>query len=156
MIIVIIITDIIMNWMARHESNNQIWMDTKRDENETADLFWQVFLNDDVMILVVSFFSWLVVLRPRHLGSLSLSLLFIEFFDGLDFLLEFHPPVLEPDFDLSFSQTQGVSHFNSSSSGQVVVRMELLLQLKGLVSGVGLSTPSSQTVCSCQAFICPC
>ena len=51
-------------------------------------------------------------------------------------LLPLHPAVLEPDLDLPFGQAEGVSDFNSPSSGQVSVEVELLLQLQGLVSGV--------------------
>ena len=38
-------------------------------------------------------------------GSLSLLLLLIQLFDGLDLLFEFHSTVLEPDLDLSFGET---------------------------------------------------
>ena len=42
-------------------------------------------------------------------------------------------PVLEPNFDLSLSQTKLMGHFDATTSGEVVVRVELLLQLQGLI-----------------------
>lgn len=44
-------------------------------------------------------------------------------------LLPFHPTVLEPDFDLSLGQAEGVRNLNSSSSRQVSIEVELLFQL---------------------------
>ena len=98
---------------------------------------------------VMRFLSWW---RRRHLWSLSLSFLLIQFFDGLNLFLEFHSSILEPDLDLSLSQTQGMSHFNSSPSCEVMIGMELFLQLKGLVSSVSLSSSSSQSMCTCQTY----
>lgn len=60
----------------------------------------------------------------RSLGSL---LLLIELLDGLDLLLQLHPPVLEPNFNLSLRQTELVSHLYPSPPGEVVVGVELLL-----------------------------
>jgi len=39
-------------------------------------------------------------------------------------------------------------HFNSPSAGQIVIRVELLLQLECLVAGVCLSAASPQTICA--------
>jgi len=66
---------------------------------------------------------------PTHLGLLSLPLLFVEFLDGLNLFLQFHPTVLEPNFDLPFRQAERVGHFNTSSSRQVMVRVKFFLQL---------------------------
>lgn len=52
-----------------------------------------------------------------------------------------HPPVLEPDFDLSLGETERVGDFYPSSPRQVTVEVELLLQLQYLVSGVGRPLP---------------
>ena len=41
-------------------------------------------------------------------------------------LLPLHSPILKPNFDLSFGQTQSVRDFNASSSCQVSVEMEFL------------------------------
>ena len=68
-------------------------------------------------------------------------LLLVDFLDGSQLLFEFHPPVLEPDFYLSLSQTEGVSNLNATSASQVVVEVELLLQLQGLVASVCLPAP---------------
>ncbi len=51
-------------------------------------------------------------------------------------LLPLHPPILEPDFDLSFSQIEGVCDFYPPSARQVAVEVELLLELQGLMSSV--------------------
>ena len=74
-----------------------------------------------------------------------LPLLLVDFLDGSQLLLEFHSPVLEPDLDLSLSQTQGVSNLNATSASQVVVEVELLLQLQSLEPGVRLAPASSWT-----------
>lgn len=65
----------------------------------------------------------------RCLLRLRLLLLLVELLDGLDLLLELHPPVLEPDLDLSLCEAQRVGHLDPSSPRQVVVGVELLLQL---------------------------
>jgi hypothetical protein len=43
------------------------------------------------------------------------------------------PPVLEPNFDLSLGEAKLVCHLDPPAPGEVVVRVELLLQLQGLV-----------------------
>lgn len=53
--------------------------------------------------------------------------------------LELHPAILKPDLDLSFGQLQQFGNLDSSSTGQVAVRMELLLELQRLVSRVRLT-----------------
>lgn len=50
--------------------------------------------------------------------------------------LPFHPPVLEPDFDLSFGKAQTVSNLYPPTSGQVPVKMELFFQFQNLLPGV--------------------
>ena len=54
-------------------------------------------------------------------------------------LLPLHPPVLEPDLDLSLSETESVSDLYSPAPGEISVEVELLLQLQGLVAGVRLA-----------------
>ena len=54
----------------------------------------------------------------------------------LVFLFPLHPPVLEPDLDLTFRQAEGVGDLDPSTTRQVAVEMELLLQLEGLVPRV--------------------
>ena len=51
-------------------------------------------------------------------------------------LLPLHPPVLEPDLDLTLRQAQRVRDLDSSPPRQIPVEVELLLQLQGLISGV--------------------
>ena len=53
-------------------------------------------------------------------------------------LLPLHPPVLEPDLDLPLRQTESVSDLYPPTASEISVEVELLLQLQGLVSGVGL------------------
>jgi len=88
----------------------------------------------------------LLHLRSGCLCRLSLLLLLVQLLDRLDLLLQLHPPVLEPNFDLSLSETELVSHLDPASPSEVVVRVKLLFQLEGLVSGVSLSAPPSQSV----------
>ena len=88
--------------------------------------------------------SWLAWFSVLTLISLF-SLLLVDFLDGSQLLLEFHSPVLEPDLDLSLSQTQGVSNLNATSASQVVVEVELLLQLQSLEPGVRLAASSPGT-----------
>ena len=58
-------------------------------------------------------------------------------------LLHLHPAVLEPDLDLAFGQVQHAGYVNSPVSRQVHVEEELLLQLQGLVLGVGATLLAS-------------
>ena len=58
---------------------------------------------------------------------------------ALRLFLCLHPSVLEPDLDLALGEAQGVGDLDAASPGQVAVVVELLLQLEGLVSRVGLS-----------------
>ena len=83
---------------------------------------------------------------PVDFCSLGLLLLLVELLDRLDLLFELHPPILKPDLDLTFGQAQLVRHFDSPSSGEVVICMELLLQLQGLVPSVRLSASSPEAV----------
>ena len=48
-------------------------------------------------------------------------------------------PVLEPDLDLTLGQAEGVGDLNAAPPGEISVKMELLLQLQGLVPRVRLS-----------------
>ena len=54
-------------------------------------------------------------------------------------LFPLHAPVLEPNFDLAFGQTQGMGYLYASSSGQVAVEVEFLLELQRLVSSIRLA-----------------
>ena len=54
-------------------------------------------------------------------------------------LLPLHPPVLEPDLDLALRQTESVCDLYPPTPSEISVEVELLLQLQGLVPGVGLS-----------------
>lgn len=42
-------------------------------------------------------------------------------------LLPFHPPVLEPDFDLPLRKTEGVRYFDASPPSKVPVEVKLFL-----------------------------
>ena len=57
-----------------------------------------------------------------------------------------HPAVLEPDLDLPLGEAKRVSNFYSPPSGQVSVKVELLLQLQGLVPGVWGPLPFCFTI----------
>ena len=46
-----------------------------------------------------------------------------------------HPAVLEPDFHLSLVQSQGGGDLDATGSGEVLVEVELLLQLRQLFVG---------------------
>ena len=85
-----------------------------------------------------------------RLLSLGLLLLLVELLDRLDLLLQLHPPVLEPDLDLSLRQAEGVRHFYPPPPRQVVVRVELLLQFKGLVPRVRLPSSPTEPVSTCN------
>ena len=58
---------------------------------------------------------------------------------GLGLLLGLHPSVLEPDLDLPFGESELVSNLDASPPSEVPIKVELLLQLQGLVPCVGLS-----------------
>lgn len=63
-------------------------------------------------------------------------------------LFPFHPAVLEPDFDLSLSQTQSMSDLYAPPSRQVAIVVEFFLQLQSLVPGVRLAAPLSVGACA--------
>ena len=86
------------------------------------------------------------VAMPMRLCGLSLFLLLVELLDGLYFFFELHSPVLEPDFDLSLGEAKLVCHFDPSSPGEVVIRVELLFQLQCLVTGISLTASPSEAV----------
>lgn len=50
--------------------------------------------------------------------------------------LPLHPPVLKPDLDLALGQAERVGDLDAAPPGQVAVKVELLLQLQDLLSGV--------------------
>lgn len=52
-----------------------------------------------------------------------------------------YSPILEPDFDVSFSEAEGGSHFDAAWASDVLVEVELLLQLEQLTSRVCCSRP---------------
>ena len=56
----------------------------------------------------------------------------------LGLLLGLHSAVLDPDFDLPFSESKLMSNLDAPPSGQVSVVVELLLQFQGLVPRVRL------------------
>lgn len=55
--------------------------------------------------------------------------------------LGLHATILEPDFDLSLSQAEGVSDLDTTTSRQVAVEMKLFLQFQCLVARVRLASP---------------
>lgn len=55
--------------------------------------------------------------------------------------LVFHPSVLEPHFNLAFSQIKGRSYLYTSRSTQIFIKVELFFQLKKL--SVCVSRPES-------------
>ena len=71
--------------------------------------------------------------------------LFVDLLDGAQLLFEFHAPVLEPDLDLTFRQTEGVRDLDPPPPRQVVIEVELLLQFQRLVASVRLAPSSSWT-----------
>ena len=62
-------------------------------------------------------------------------------------LLPFHPAILEPDFDLSFRETQRVGYLYPPPSGKVPIEVKLFLQLQRLIPGVGLPSAFAVRVC---------
>ena len=82
--------------------------------------------------------------------------LLIDFLDCSQLLLELHPPVLEPYFDLPLREAERVSDFNPPASRQVVVEVKLLLQLQGLEAGVRLAAAAPGTpVGTCGGKLAP-
>ena len=61
-------------------------------------------------------------------------------------LLPLHPPVLKPDLDLSFGQTQGMCDLDSTTSCQVAIKVEFFLQFESLVTGVRRSLSLCLTI----------
>lgn len=86
------------------------------------------------------------VTNTSRFCSLSLFLLLVELLDGLDLLFELHSPILKPDFDLSLGEAELVGHFDPSPPREVVIRVELLLQLQCLVTGISLTASPSKAI----------
>ena len=74
----------------------------------------------------------------RRLLRLGLLLLLVQLLDRLYLLLQLHPPILKPDLDLPLCQAKRVRHLYSPPPGEVVVRVEFLLELQRLVARVCL------------------
>lgn len=64
----------------------------------------------------------------------------------LIFLFLFHATILEPDFDLTFRETQTAIKLDSTTTCQVLVVMELLLELEGLMPTVRLPASLLATI----------
>lgn len=60
---------------------------------------------------------------------------------------QFHPPVLEPDFDLPVSEVHTAADLQTTLSSQVHVEEKLLLQLQSLMLGVGAALLSATLCC---------
>lgn len=80
-------------------------------------------------------------LAAPSLGRLFFLLLRTELRRTEQFALLFplHAPVLKPDLDLPLGQAQGVRDLYAPPAGQVAIVVKFLLQLQGLVAGVGLA-----------------
>ena len=79
----------------------------------------------------------------RHLPSLLLALLVVDFFDRLLLLFHFHSPILEPDLDLPLGQGQLMGQIDATPPRQIVIDAELLLELERLVARIGLAAAAS-------------
>jgi hypothetical protein len=73
-------------------------------------------------------FNWFLEMVPTYSGLFNYSI-----WNCLTGIWKWCPPVLEPNFDLSLGEAELVCHLDAPASGEVVVRVELLLQLQGLV-----------------------
>lgn len=73
-------------------------------------------------------------------GELSDPVLPAHFF-------QFHPPVLEPDFDLPVSEVHTAADLQATLPCQVHVEEKLLLQLQSLVLGVGAALLAAALCC---------
>ena len=51
--------------------------------------------------------------------------------------LPLHASVLEPDFDLSFAESERMSDLDATTTSEVTIEVELFLQLQNLMSSVG-------------------
>ena len=74
-----------------------------------------------------------------------LPLLLVDLLDGPELLLELHPPVLEPDLDLTLGEAERMRDLNAAPPREIMVKMKFLLKLQGLESCVGLSASPSGT-----------
>ena len=66
-------------------------------------------------------------------------------FDGLRvgelmIFLPFHASVLEPDFDLSLGEAEGVGDLDPTATRQISIEVKFLLQFQRLVTSVRLTT----------------
>ena len=63
----------------------------------------------------------------------------VDLSDRLHLALLLHPPVLEPDLDLSLGQRQLARQLDAPAARQVAVELEVFLELERLVAGVRLT-----------------
>lgn len=66
--------------------------------------------------------------------------------------LPFHPPVLEPYFDLALGQAEHLCYLHAPTTGQVPVEVEFFLHLQCLVPGVGLTSTLSVWIYKRKGF----
>jgi len=87
--------------------------------------------------------SWLVPGRRVVKVNRGHAPELVQFFNLLFLFLDFHASVLEPDLDLSLGEAERVRDLDASFAGEVAVELELLFQLKRLVTRVCLTSSSS-------------
>lgn len=75
-------------------------------------------------------------------------------------LFQFHPSVLEPDFDLPVGEVHAAADLQTTLSSQVHVEKELFFQLQGLVLSVGTALLAAalccEPICSALCFTISC
>ena len=103
-------------------------------------------------VMLVMFLALVIAQVALLLLTLPACLL-VDLFDGPQLLFEFHPAVLEPDFDLALRQAEGVSDLDPPPPRQVVVEVKLFLQLERLVAGVRLAASSPRTAIGTCTYI---
>ena len=100
-----------------------------------------------VMVMLIALVMMVTAVADGTLLFLTLTTrLFIDLFDGSQFLLQFHAPILEPDFDLAFSEAECVGDFNSPPPSQIVIEVEFFFQFQSLVARVRLASTTSKSV----------
>ena len=66
-------------------------------------------------------------------------------------LFPLHPPILEPDLDLTFSQAKGMGDLDTAPPRQVAIEVKLLFQFERLIPGVRRPLPFHLAVCVYRA-----
>ena len=113
---------------------------------EAAHVMLLLMLQRGVLLFLLQLRLLLGLLLLHDILLLALPPgLLVDLFHRPQLLLPLHPPILEPDLDLTFGEAKGVRDLYSPPSRQVWVEVKFLFQLERLEPRVRLPAPAPRT-----------